>query len=154
MIRMGKSNCHLWINNKTTLIHKSIIWAVSRESLLRGRLKSGCTGILDGQMLDSSNGLYYLLSGNKGVDQLRRYHRTVDLRLCLCVCKNRFSHDAAHMSPLFCILFYRGPDTSSLTLFSLSCPLNPQRQKSGYPQIMMLLKLLLTFKIVSTFLSC
>ena len=42
-------------------------------------------------------GLFNLCSENKGADQLRGY-READLRLCLCICKNQFSHDAAHMT--------------------------------------------------------
>ena len=46
-------------------------------------------------------GLYYLCSKSKGADQLRGYRATdlptADLRLCFHICKNRFSHEAAHM---------------------------------------------------------
>ena len=37
-------------------------------------------------------GLYYPCSKSKGAVQLRGY-RTVDLRLCLRICKKRFSHN-------------------------------------------------------------
>ena len=40
-------------------------------------------------------GLYYPYSENKGADQLRG-HREAGLRLYFRICKNRFSHDAAH----------------------------------------------------------
>ena len=39
--------------------------------------------------------MYYLCSDNKGADQLRGY-READLRLCLSICKKRFSHNEAH----------------------------------------------------------
>ena len=48
--------------------------------------------------IQEAEGLYYLCSENKGADQLRGY-READLRLCFRICKNRFSHVAAH---LFC----------------------------------------------------
>ena len=48
-------------------------------------------------------GLYYLCSENKGADQLCGYC-TADLRLCFCICKNRFSHDAAHMIMNFLVV--------------------------------------------------
>ena len=41
-------------------------------------------------------GFYYPCSENKGADQLRGY-READLHLCFHICKNRFSHDAAHL---------------------------------------------------------
>ena len=44
-------------------------------------------------------GLYYVCSENKGVDQLRG-NREADLRLCFRICICWFSHDGAH---LFCI---------------------------------------------------
>ena len=40
--------------------------------------------------------LYYMCSENKGTDQLRDYWAAY-LRLCFCICKNRFSHDLAHI---------------------------------------------------------
>ena len=40
--------------------------------------------------------LYYLCCENKGPDQLHSY-RTADLRLCFCICKSRFSNDAAQI---------------------------------------------------------
>ena len=40
--------------------------------------------------------LYYPCSENKGADQLRSYC-AADLRLCFRKCKNRFSHNEAHM---------------------------------------------------------
>ena len=42
--------------------------------------------------------MYYPYSENEGADQLRGYHEA-DLRLCFRICKNRFSHDAAHFRP-------------------------------------------------------
>ena len=41
-------------------------------------------------------GLYYLYRENKGADQLCGY-RAADLHLCFHICKNRFSHDVAHL---------------------------------------------------------
>ena len=40
--------------------------------------------------------MHYPSSENKGADQLRGY-READLRLCLRICKNPLSHDAAHL---------------------------------------------------------
>ena len=40
--------------------------------------------------------MYYPYSENKGADQLHGYSEA-DLRLCFHICKNRLSHDAAHM---------------------------------------------------------
>ena len=40
--------------------------------------------------------MHYLCSDNNGADQLCDY-RTTDLRLCFCICKNRFSRDASHI---------------------------------------------------------
>ena len=40
-------------------------------------------------------GLFCLYSENKGADQLCGY-RTADPCLCFRICKNQFSHDAAH----------------------------------------------------------
>ena len=37
-----------------------------------------------------------MCSENKGADQLRG-HNAADLHFCFCICKNRLSHDAAHM---------------------------------------------------------
>ena len=37
-----------------------------------------------------------MCSENKGADQLRG-HNAADLCFCFRICKNRFSHDAAHM---------------------------------------------------------
>ena len=37
-----------------------------------------------------------MCSENKGADQLRGYLKA-DLRFCFRICKNRFSHDAAHL---------------------------------------------------------
>ena len=42
-------------------------------------------------------GLYYQCSQNKGADQLCGY-READLRLCFRICKNRFSHNEAHVT--------------------------------------------------------
>ena len=41
-------------------------------------------------------GVYYPYSENKDADQLRSYC-AADLRLCFRTCKNRFSHDTAHL---------------------------------------------------------
>ena len=49
--------------------------------------------------------LYYLCSENKGADQLRGYHEA-DLRLCFHRCKNRFSHDEAHLTFKFATYKY------------------------------------------------
>ena len=46
------------------------------------------------QMLEEE-GLYYLHGKNKGTDQLHGNH-AADLQLCFCLCKIRFSHDAAN----------------------------------------------------------
>ena len=42
-------------------------------------------------------GLYYPCSENKGADQQRSYC-AVDLRLCFCMWKSRFSHNEAQLS--------------------------------------------------------
>ena len=46
--------------------------------------------------MKEGEGLCYPCSKNKGADQLRGY-READLRLCFRICKNPFSHNAAHM---------------------------------------------------------
>ena len=60
------------------------------------RHKPGCTTTEDDSRLESSDlDGDCLCSKNKGADQLRAY-RTADLHLCFCICKSRFSGDAAH----------------------------------------------------------
>ena len=46
--------------------------------------------------LKEAEGLHHLCRENKGADQVRG-DRAADLRLCLRICKSRFSHDAAHV---------------------------------------------------------
>ena len=40
--------------------------------------------------------MHYLCSEIKGADQLHGYH-AAQLRLCLCICKKYFSHNAIHI---------------------------------------------------------
>ena len=46
--------------------------------------------------ISEEEGLYYLCRESKGAGQQHSYC-AADMRFCFCLCKNSFSHDAAHI---------------------------------------------------------